>query len=129
MVEIGHDFSSLLDHFDTLSKADRRRVLSSFSAEDRTAFDRAVAAEAKSRKDKAEYDRKVERQFVGYSSWLAELVKNALEANGTIAREAAGALVSEHKTLLERSAPAPRTGIRGILDRAADLLMTKGGAA
>ena len=129
MAEIGHDFASLLDHFETLSKADQRRVLSSFSVEDRTAFDHAVAAEAKSRQERAEYDRKVERQYVGYSSWLAEIIKSARDANDAIARDAAEALVSEHQTLLERSAPAPRTGIRGILDRAADLFMTKGGAA
>ncbi|WP_379549937.1 hypothetical protein [Qipengyuania sp. DGS5-3] len=123
MADTNSEFSALLDRFSGLGKADRKAVLEGFSAEERAAFESAIAAEEEEQSAEEERQRKADRQFIGYSPWLGEIVENAVKGSETmLAPEAAKALAAEHKAITASEAVQPRSGWRGLIDRVTNTL-------
>lgn len=123
MADDQNEFAALLDRFSGLGKADRKAVLEGFSAEERSAFESAIAAEEKEQAAEEERQRKADRQFIGYSPWLADIVEGVVKGReSNLAPEAAKALAAEHKAITALETEQPRAGWRGVLDRLATML-------
>ena len=130
MAESESDFAALLERFGGLGRADRKAVLDSFTAEERIAFENAAAAEEKAQAEEEARQRQADRQFLGYSPWLAALVEPAVKDRDTkLAPEAAKAVAQEHKALIASQGSTPRHGWRGALDRITDLFSATAGPA
>ena len=127
MADNDADFAALLARYSGLGRADRKAVLASFTPEERIAFENAIAADEKIATEEEERRRQSDRQFLGYSPWLAKIVEAAVkEDNSKLAHEAAKAVVIEHKTLIASRGSEARGGWRGVLDRLSDLLAPAG---
>lgn len=123
------DFSALLERFAKLGRADRKAIMANLSAEERIVFEQAIAAEEGARSAEESRRRQADRQFLGYSPWLAALVEGALKRDEVkLAPEAAKALVVSHGALIADQGIEPRDGWRGALDRISDLLFSKKGS-
>ncbi|GAA4044742.1 hypothetical protein [Parerythrobacter jejuensis] len=122
MAEGETDFSALLERFSGLGRADRKAVLESFSAEERLAFENAAAAEEAARIEEEARQRQADRQFLGYSPWLAALVEPAVkDGDSKLGTAAVKAVAQEHEALIASRGSEPRPGWRGVFDRMADL--------
>lgn len=112
------DFSALLERYSGLGRADRKAVLESMDAEDRIAFENAIAAEVKSQEEEDARQRQADRQFLGYSPWLAAIVEGAVKhGDHSLTPETAKAVAAEHTSLIASQSSNPRDGWRGALDR------------
>ena len=121
------DFSALLARFAGLGRADRKAVLASFTADERIAFENAMLAEEKAAADEEERRRQADRQFLGYSPWLAAKVEPAVKDGDTkLAPAALKAVVAEHEALIANHGSEPRSGWRGVFDRLADIFAPAG---
>lgn len=130
MAEGDNEFAALLERFSGLGRADRKAVLESFSAEERIAFENAAAEEEKARAEEEERQRQADRQFLGYSPWLAKLVEPAVkDGECGLAPQTAKSIAAEHKALIEASGATARDGWRGLLDRLHDLIVGSGAPA
>lgn len=120
----------LLQRLEGLGRADRKAVLDAMSAEDRIAFDQAVEAEALERLAEEERRRQADRQFHGYSPWLAGVVEAAVKGDGgKLSPVAARAVSDEHAALLASQKLDQVSPLHAMLAKAKALLAPTGGAA
>lgn len=68
------ELPALIDRFSRLSPADRKAVRARLSREERAALERACAETVKAR---ADVSSAADRQFRGYSPWLANLIERS----------------------------------------------------
>ena len=96
-----NDFGALATRFRQLGAADRRAVLARFSATERLAFERRLAADLEERRRKLAEERRADRQFAAYSLPLGAKVERAVRGKALEDREltqaCALAVVRAHK--------------------------------
>ena len=123
MADTATDFQTLLTRFNGLGKADRLAVLEHFDAEERLAFEAAVEDEDRRRAELEARQHVADRQFLGYSPWLAELVETSLKPEGSmLTAETTRALASEHSALIAAQGLPARTGWHYWIDKVRDFL-------
>lgn len=111
------DFGALARRFQSLRQPDRRAVLASFSPNDRALFEQALAEQTQADREEEERRQRTDKQFHGYSPWLADVITEALadpNATSRMAPRAAKALAAQHQVLLENSGQADQGGILAI---------------
>lgn len=72
-------FDALVERYMKLGGADRRAVLASLTPSERDLFEREVAAARDTRRRARAQARSDDRQFVGYSPWLAAIIGEAIK--------------------------------------------------
>lgn len=123
------EFALLLQRLEGLGRADRKAVLSAMSAEDRVAFDQAVEAEAQERLAEEERRRRADRQFHGYSPWLAGIVEAAVKGDGgKLSPATARAVGDEHAALLASEKLEDRSPLGAMLAKVQALFAPQGGS-
>ena len=119
MAEGEVEFAELLRRFNGLGRSDRKAILDTFSAEERLAFENAAAAEKRANAVEEARKRQADRQFLGYSQWLAEIVEGCIKGDSAgLAPAAAKAVAAEHARLAASETSMRGEGWRGLLDRA-----------
>lgn len=120
----------LLSRFESLARRDREAILDRLSDEERRLVNNALIDRAQAQAAEIERQRRIDRQFLGYSPALAarlETCENGIP-NG-MSKAAADAAWQVHTAAVaSREAPV-RTGWLGIWDRVSDTLALVGKAA
>ena len=120
----------LLSRLETLGRRDREAILDRLSDEERRVIDAALTERAQARAAELERQRRIDRQFLGYSPALAarlEACENGYpNAMSKVAAEAAWRVHSA--AVASREAPV-RTGWLGVWDRLSDALALVGKSA
>lgn len=102
----GAGFDALVERFMKLGAADRRAVLASLSPGERGLIERELAAARDERRRERDRARLADRQFAGYSPWLAAIIGGAMkdEQGEGSARTAAcaRAIVLAHRAASEQ---------------------------
>jgi len=111
-----------------LGRKDRQAVLARLSDEERHALTLAIDETAEREAAERERQRRIERQFLGYSPWLASRVEAAKNARTNALTElATETLWQQHELLIGEHPPAIRSGWLGVFDRLSDLLEDRRG--
>lgn len=121
------EFHTLAARFADLPPADRKAVLAKLDAEDRTRVMAKIASCAEEIAAEEERERRIDRQFVGYSPWLAETLEVCLDGRATSAGltpRAARSLCAHHKARLDDRTEDEPTGLRSWFDRLLNPLAT-----
>lgn len=107
-----------------MGRRDREAILSFLSIEEQQETERALKTHNAELVLEEERQRRIDRQFLGYSPNLAALVEACEDGptNG-LTGMAASTIWEVHTDLIANHPPAVRNGWLGILDRVQDLLI------
>ena len=106
---------------------DREAVLRKVSAEEREQIESALHDHEEELRLEAERQRRIDRQFLGYSPWLAELVEQSENSTpDRLADTCAKALWEIHSAKVGAGMSVTRTGWLGFVDRVNDWLAQTG---
>lgn len=107
-------FDVLVERFMKLGGADRRAVLANLNPGERDLFERELAAARDERRRERERARLADRQFAGYSPWLAAIVGDAIKGkeddDGTArsrTEACSKAIVLAHRAATEQPVEGP----------------------
>ncbi len=102
MAEMSTDHAILFRRFEGLGRKDQQAILNRFSEAERIAFEDAIEAERLARAEEARRLRASDRQYLGYSAWLANLVEASVGTGDVgLTRQARTPLAAEHKASFE----------------------------
>lgn len=108
-----------------LGGKDRKAVLALVTADERHRIETALQHSLKEQRAEEERQRRIDRQFLGYSPWLASLVEQAQDsAPETLTDPCAKALWDVHSAKVSAGMSVTRSGWRGFMDRCNDWLKT-----
>ncbi len=114
--------AELIAKFSSLGKADQKSILGRLSPEERLSLEMSMRAEAATIAEEEERQRKIDRQFLGYTAWLADLVEGTQDSvPDQLTPKAAKTIWQEHEALIAAKPLSPRSGLRGLIDQLADL--------
>ncbi len=94
------DFTALVERYRSLGAADRKAVRRNLSPSELETFENACAEIGRARRA----EQAPERQFRGYSPWLAALIEHAMAEDQTLPEvpaECRAAIVSAHLTMID----------------------------
>ncbi|MEM1051303.1 MAG: hypothetical protein AAGI28_04335 [Pseudomonadota bacterium] len=117
----------LIERLSALGKKDRDAVLSRMSADERGDIENALAHHLEAERLEEERQQQIDRQFLGYSPWLAALIEAAQENSSDFLSETCSKAVWEiHTNKIGDGMSGPRTGWQGFIDRVNNLLALNG---
>ena len=117
----------LVERLAALGRKDREAVLARMSPEERGDVENALNHHLEEERLEEERQERIDRQFLGYSPWLASLIE---EAQGNTAaglsETCSKALWDVHAAKVGDGMNAPRTGWQGLVDRVNEWLSPGG---
>ncbi|WP_298334515.1 hypothetical protein [uncultured Erythrobacter sp.] len=128
MDEAQDQTTQLIERLSALSEKDREAVLGRMSADERIGAENALDQFIEAERLEEERQKRIDRQFLGYSPWLASLVeKSQNSAPIGMSQTCSNALWEIHSAKVGSGMNIPRTGWRGMVERVNKWLATNGG--
>lgn len=121
---------NLIERLSELGRRDREAVLNHLSHDRRTAVENALHHLSEERRVEEERQRRIDRQFLGYSPWLASVIERCEHSQPShLTEAAAAALWSIHEQSVSSRPPKVRSGWLGVTDRLIDAIAPFGKAS
>lgn len=110
--------NQLIERLAELGDRDREAVLRRMSPEERDDVENALSKHLEAARIEAERQQQIDRQFLGYSPWLASIVEEAQDGtpNG-LSETCTKALWDIHSAKVGDGMSAPNTGWQGFVER------------
>ena len=119
MSEVQDQTEMLIERLATLGTKDREAVFARMSVEERGDVENALAKYLEAERVEEERQQRIDRQFLGYSPWLASLIEGAQAGTAPALSETCSkALWDIHSAKVGDGMTPPRTGWQGLVDRA-----------
>ncbi len=106
---------------------DQKAVLALVSADERHRIETALQQNVEEQRAEEERQRRIDRQFLSYSPWLAALIEQAQDSvPDALTEPCAKALWTVHSAKVSAGMSVTRSGWRGLIDRINDWLKSTG---
>lgn len=127
MSETHDQTDMLIERLAMLGTKDREAVLARMSVEERGDVENALDTYVEAERLEEERQQRIDRQFLGYSPWLASLIEGAQTGTSPALSETCSkALWDIHSAKVGDGMTPVRTGWQGLVDRANEWLSNGG---